>query len=520
MGRQLTVTSYRLEARHVSKTFGSTRVLDDVELLVAPGEIHALIGQNGSGKSTVVKILTGYHAPDAGMSLALDGQPIELPVQWEAISAAGVSVVHQDLGLLDHASVAENIGVGGFVRSRFLRKIDWKKQREIAQQVLDRLSVEVDPATPVGALNATQRAEVGIARALRDQRAGGGVIILDEATRALPREELVRFHGLLKRVVAEGTSVLIVTHNLEEVLALADRVTVLRDGRVVGGGLETSTLTEQDMAKLMLGKTVGTLSRRSTDLAGRAVVATVTGLRTGPGRVPLDLEVRGGEIVGITGLPGTGFETIPYLVSGARPADAGRLRTQAGEVDLADGDVAACLRAGVALVPERRDRDGLAFEMSIRDNIALPNIRKRGSSWFVGRSWQQDEADAAIEKLSIKTRSADTLIKELSGGNQQKVLFAKWLSVSPQVLVLHEPTQAVDVGARQDILTSIQAVADSGVGVVLASGEPSDLVEVCDRILVLARDGRVVELRTDSADEVLEAIYEQAVTAPTPGGPA
>ena len=184
MGYQLTVSSYRLEARHVSKTFGSTRVLDDVELLVAPGEIHALIGQNGSGKSTVVKILTGYHAPDAGMSLALDGQQIELPVQWEAISAAGVSVVHQDLGLLDHASVAENIGVGGFVRSRFLRKIDWRKQREIAQAVLDRLSVEVDPGTPVAALNATQRAEVGIARALRDQRAGGGVIILDEATRA------------------------------------------------------------------------------------------------------------------------------------------------------------------------------------------------------------------------------------------------------------------------------------------------------------------------------------------------
>jgi ribose transport system ATP-binding protein len=512
------MTSYRLEARHVSKTFGSTRVLDDVELLVAPGEIHALIGQNGSGKSTVVKILTGYHAPDAGMSLSLDGQLVELPVQWDAITAAGVSVVHQDLGLLDHMSVAENIGVGGFVHSLVLRRIDWKKQHAIAQEVLDRLQVDVDPATPVGALNATNRAEVGIARALRDQRPGEGVIILDEATRALPREELVRFHGLLKRVVAEGTSVLMVTHNLDEVLALADRVTILRDGKVVGAALETSGLTEQDMAKLMLGKTVGSLSRRQKDLSDRPVVASVTGLVTEPGRAPISLEIRSGEIVGITGLPGTGFETVPYLVSGARQAPAGSLRTESAQVDLAKGDVVDCLRAGIALVPERRDRDGLAFEMSIRDNIALPNIRKRGSRWFVGRAWQAVEADKAIELLSIKTRSADTLIKELSGGNQQKVLFAKWLSVSPRVLVLHEPTQAVDVGARQDILTSIQAVADSGVGVLLASGEPGDLVEICDRILVLSRDGSVVELRTDSADEVLEAVYNEAV--PTAGGPA
>jgi len=509
---------HRLEARHVSKTFGSTRVLDDVELLVEPGEIHALIGQNGSGKSTVVKILTGYHTPDAGMSFSLDGRPQELPVQWDAITAAGVSVVHQDLGLLDHASVAENIGVGGFVRSRVLRKIDWKKQREIAQAVLDRLDVQVDPSTQVGALNATQRAEVGIARALRDQKPGEGVIILDEATRALPREELVRFHGLLKRVVAEGTSVLMVTHNLEEVLALADRVTVLRDGKVVGPGLVTAELTEQDMAKLMLGKTVGSQSRREVSFDDRPTALELQRLVTVPGRPPLDIAVRKGEIVGVTGLPGTGFETIPYVVSGARPAPSGTLRTASGSVDLAKGDVAGCMRAGVALVPERRDRDGLAFEMSIRDNIALPNIGKRGSRWFVGRGWQREEAETAVKRLSIKTRSVDTLIKELSGGNQQKVLFAKWLSVSPAVLVLHEPTQAVDVGARQDILGSIHAVADSGVGVLLASGEPGDLVEVCDRILVIGRDGHVVELRTDSADEVLEAIY--GTPAPTAGGPA
>ena len=500
----------RLEARHVSKTFGSTRVLDDVEITVAPGEIHALIGQNGSGKSTVVKILTGYHVPDPGMTLALDGQLVELPVQWAAAQAAGVTVVHQDLGLIDHMSVAENIGVGGFVRSKVLRRIDWKKQHEIAAAGLSRLQADVDPSTPVGALNATQRAEVGIARALRDQKPGEGIIILDEATRALPREELEFFHGLLKRVVADGTSVLMVTHNLEEVLTLADRVTVLRDGKVVGKGLATADLNENDMAKLMLGKTVGSLTRRDIDFDDRSVVATITGLVLNPGATPLDLEIRSGEVVGVTGLPGTGFELLPYLVTGARQAVAGRLATGSADIDLTKGDVVGCIKAGVALVPERRDRDGLAFEMSIRDNIALPNIRRKGSRWFVGRDWQESQADGLIEKLSIKTRSAHTLIKELSGGNQQKVLFAKWLSVAPSLLVLHEPTQAVDVGARQDLLSSIHEVADTGVGVILASGEPGDLVEVCDRILVLARDGSAVELRTDSADVVLDAVYEQA----------
>lgn len=428
------MVQYRLEAKRVSKTFGSTRVLDDVELLVEPGEIHALIGQNGSGKSTVVKILTGYHAPDPGMTLALDGQLLELPVQWEAVSAAGVSVVHQDLGLLDTATVAENIGVGGYIRSRVLRRIDWKAQRATAQQVLDRLRVDVDPATPVAALNATQRAEVGIARALRDQRPGEGVIILDEATRALPREELVRFHGLLKRVVAEGTSVLIVTHNLEEVLALADRVTVLRDGRVVGAGLPTATLTEQDMAKLMLGKTVGTLARRGIDHGASPAALSVRGLVAEPGRAPLDLEVRRGEIVGLTGLPGTGYAAVPYAVAGARPAAAGAITTEQSSFEVSAGDPSASIRAGIGLVPERRDRDGLAFDLSIRDNIALPSIRSRGSRWFVGRAWQDAVAESAVKDLSIKTRSVGTLVKELSGGNQQKVLFAKWLSVGPKVI--------------------------------------------------------------------------------------
>ena len=262
-----------------------------------------------------------------------------------------------------------------------LRRIDWKRQHAIAQEVLDRLQVDVDPLTPVGALNATQRAEVGIARALRDQRPGEGVIILDEATRALPREELVQASTACSsawspRAPACSWS----RHNLDEVLALADRVTILRDGKVVGAALETAGLTEQDMAKLMLGKTVGSLSRRRSDLVRPARRSPpVTGLVDRTGLAPALLEIRSGEIVGITGLPGTGLRdrALPRV---RRPPGAGGLAAHRGGPASTSptGDVVDCLRAGVALVPERRDRDGLAFEMSIRDNIALPNIRKRG----------------------------------------------------------------------------------------------------------------------------------------------
>ena len=350
-------TTMRLEARNVSKTFGSTTVLREADLAVAPGEIHALIGQNGSGKSTLVKILTGYHAPDAGASLAVDGQVLDLPVRWSEAAAAGVSVVHQDLGLLDQLTVAENIGIGGFPHHRLSRKIDWQAQDAVAQRVLDRLDVPVDPRTPVARLSAMRRAEVAIARALRDQHPGTGVVILDEATRALPREELARFHQLLRTVVADGTAVLMVSHNLSEVLQLADRVTVLRDGAVAAGGLSTAGLTEHDLAKHMLGKAVESVGRRERRPGSTVVAARVEGL-CADGLGPVTFQVAPGEVVGLTGLPGSGFEAIAQLVTGGRRPQAGTLTTRHGNVDLSKADVTRCMALGAALVPEKRDPRG------------------------------------------------------------------------------------------------------------------------------------------------------------------
>jgi ribose transport system ATP-binding protein len=504
----------RLDARNVSKTFGPSTVLNAASLVVQPGEIHALVGQNGSGKSTLVKILTGYHGPDSGACIEVDGKPLSLPVQWNAAQAAGVSVVHQDLGLLDDLSVAENIGVGGFRRSRVLRRIDWKAHDRIAAAVLTRLEIPVSPRDLVGSLPASHRAAVAIARALRDAVPGEGLMILDEATRSLPREELAHFHRLLRRVVESGTSVLMVSHNLEEVLTLSERVTVLRDGAVAGAGLETATLTEADLARLMLGKTVDLVTKGENRSTG-AVAARIDGLLI-DGHEPLSISVQAGEVVGLTGLPGTGFEQVPALVSGASRPRGGSITTRSGRVDLSKAVVGNCLKAGVALVPERRDRDGLASELSVRDNLALPNVHRKGKPWFVSRSWQQAVTDESIRRLGIKTRGGDDLVKELSGGNQQKVLFAKWLSVEPDLLVLHEPTQAVDVGARADLLTAVRASAASGMGVLLVSTEPSDLVETCDRILVLHPGRPPQELRTDNPDVVLDAIYAEPFASGAP----
>jgi ribose transport system ATP-binding protein len=232
----------------------------------------------------------------------------------------------------------------------------------------------------------------------------------------------------------------------------------------------------------------------------------VTGL-TGPKLAEVSFTVAPGEILGITGLPGSGYEQLPYLVSGAQPATAGQLVTRTGKVALARGSVAACLRAGVVLVPERRDRDGLAFELNVRDNISLPKLTRNGRPWFVARRWQQDDADAAVKTLGIRPSTPSILVKQLSGGNQQKVLLAKWLTVGPDLLVLHEPTQAVDIGARTDILHALQRAANTGVAVLLVSSEPEDLVATCDRILVYGHQVGLRPAQATTTEQLIEEIY-------------
>jgi ribose transport system ATP-binding protein len=507
----------RLTVTALSKTFGAAQVLTDVELSVLPGEVHGLAGQNGSGKSTLIKILTGLYTPDPGASYAVDGRAMRLPVRWPEVHAAGISVVHQDLGLLDQLTVAENICVGGFPTSR-LGRIDGTRRDALAAATLDRLGVTLAPDRIVATLTAAERAEVAIARAMRDQSKGAGLIILDESTRALSGADLDRVHQLLRRIAADGGAALMISHSLPELTAVTDRITILRDGRLAAAGEPTAELSEQELARLMVGSSVAAVTPRpATPAAPADPAVTVTGLG-GTRLREVSFSVAKGEVLGITGLPGSGYEDLPYLLTGARKATAGELRTNAGTVRLARGSVSACLRAGVVLVPERRDRDGLAFELSVADNISLPMLRGRGRPWFVARRWQQADAEASARTLDIRPRTPSILVKELSGGNQQKVLLAKWMNTGPALLVLHEPTQAVDIGARTDILRQIQRAADSGVSVLLVSSEPEDLLATCDRILVYGREVGLREARVTTPDELIEMIY--VTNAATAGSPA
>ena len=503
----------RLDVRGLSKTFGTTTVLRDAELTILPGEVHGLAGQNGSGKSTLIKLLTGVHAPDSGARYDVDGAAMRLPVRWSEVHAAGVSVVHQDLGLLDALSVAENICIGGF--PTVAGRIDRRRRDALAQRTLARLGVTLDPTAPVASLTAAQRAEVAIARAMRDQTEDGGLIILDESTRALSGEDLMRVHAMLRRLAASGSSALMISHNLGELMSVTDRLTILRDGNVVGKGLNTADIDEQEIARKMLGGVVETVTPRRpahAPASAREHIMSVSGM-AGERLQHVSFDVGRGEVLGIIGLPGSGYEELPYLLSGAKQASAGVLRTETGALELSRSSVARCIRLGVVLVPERRDRDGLALELTVRDNIGLPALRQRGRAWFVAHRWQDAEAQRAAETLDIRPRTPSILVKQLSGGNQQKVLLAKWLHLGPSVMVLHEPTQAVDVGARQDILRALQSAAGSGVAVVVISSEAEDLTAVCDRVLIYTDDGGLLPADSGAATPLLDQVYLSSQSA-------
>jgi len=477
-------------------------------MIVEPGEIHGLVGENGSGKSTLVKILSGYHTPDNGGSLAIDGEPIALPVRPGTMRRLGLSVVHQDLGLIDSFSVLENLRIGLFGVRRFSRAIPWSRERELARSALAALGADIDPDARVAELSIAQRAEVAIARALQYHEPGRGFVMFDESTRALPLKARRHFHSLVRDFVALGGSVLLVSHQLEEVLEHTDRLTVLRDGRVVGSGLRTDELSEHELIRLMLGRELKRSSQRpEATKRGESPAAEIQGL-SGDLVKDVSVSVAVGEIVGVTGLLGSGFEELPYLIAGAHRAAGGVARVGEQEFNLRESSLRALLAAGVALVPERRERDGLAFSESVLDNLTLPRLRGRGGIGPLKRSWERDEAGRVVRELDIRPPNVHMPVKALSGGNQQKVLLGKWLYGRPKLLLLHEPTQGVDVGARAELERAIRGAAANGSGVILAGMDASELAALCDRVLVL-REGRIAsELRGALAPErIIDAVY-------------
>jgi ribose transport system ATP-binding protein len=493
----------------VSVTFGRNRVLRDVHLDVKPGEIHALIGQNGSGKSTLAKVLTGLYVPDAGARIEVDGVPLRLPVRPREARSRGVAVVHQSLGLVPEMSVLENMRVGRLHAARFTRRIHWSVERASAAEVFERLGRSVSLDARVESLSEEDRATVAIARALQDAPAGGGLIIFDESTRALSRRSLEHFYQMLDGVVRAGTSALLITHRLEEVIDAADSVSVLRDSQLVESGVRVSGLTEADLASRMLGRVLGQISsgggHANRDVPPALELSNAVSTRLDG----VSLRIARGEIVGVTGLADAGYDDLPYLLAGAVQANAGRLIVAGREVDAERLTPSAAMDAGIALVPGDREHAGLATDLTVIENAAIPRTAVHGPRvGLIARSTELAELSPWLDRLELRPRDPGMIVGKLSGGNQQKVVLAKWLARGPKVLALHEPTQAVDVGAREIIVAAVKDAAAAGCAVLVASGDENELSMLCDRIIIF-RDGAIQQELTEpcSPDDIVDAIF-------------
>ncbi len=494
-----------LRIEHLSKTFPGQAALIDVSLSVAPAEVHALVGQNGSGKSTIIKILAGYHQPDPGASAWVDGHPLQLG-DGEDAQKLGLRFVHQDLGLVGMLSAVENLALSVGYRTGFARHIKWSEERRMARQALADLGVEgIDVTAPVAALPPSQRTAVAIARALVGWEDGAKLLILDEPTATLPDDDVKRLFEVIHRLKDRGVSILYVSHHLDEVFELADRVTVLRDARKVAE-TTVSELDHEGLIELIVGHQISHGTSSEVAVGGDAILS-VRGLWGGTVE-GVDLDVRPGEVVGIAGITGSGREDLLGLLAGQTPRLAGTVTI--GSVEVANFDPRAAMASGVAFVPAERSVRGTIGTMSVRENLTVTDLSRHFVRGRIRRRQEITETEQWIQRLSIRTSSTEAIIGSLSGGNQQKVMFGKALRLHPEVLLLDEPTQGIDVGAKEQIHQLVDEAAGEGMATVVASTDTDELVRLCNRVVVMV-DGRIAKVLTggDILPERIEHIQLQ-----------
>jgi ribose transport system ATP-binding protein len=491
-----------LEMRGIVKEFPGARALDGVDLDVAAGEVHCLLGQNGAGKSTLIKVLAGAHRPDSG-EIRWAGEPVAFGSP-QAADAAGIATIHQELDLVPGLSVAENVVLGhepsrfGFTRPRDAERL--------TRDLLVRLGhPEIGPRRELGRLSAAGQQVVSMARALaRDAR----LIVMDEPSAVLDPDEVRNLFRVIHELTAEGTAVVYISHRLEEIREIGDRVTVLKDGRTVARDLPARTTPTAEVIRLMTGRSVEYAFPPRTQAPTDETVLEVDGLaRTGE-FAGVGFSVRAGEIVGLAGLVGSGRSEILETVYGARRATAGTVRVR-GRV-LRAGSVPAAVRAGMGLCPEERKSQGLLLGEPVYRNVSLATLGRFARGGFVRGGAERAAAAEVTAQLDVRPADPGRVTRTLSGGNQQKVVLARWLLRGCTVLLLDEPTRGVDVGARSEIYALIRRLAASGVAVVLVSSEVPEVLGLADRVLVV-REGRVVhEAPGGELDEgrVLDLVME------------
>lgn len=499
----------------LEKSFGGAKALDGVSLTVQSGEIHGLLGQNGSGKSTLIKILAGFHAPDPGGRLSIRGEEVILPLPPGRFHSLGMRFVHQDLGLIPSLTVLENLLIEQLSTDREWT-ISWRRANGRARELFERFGLELDPTQPVSSLRPVHRALLAIVRAVSSMPdstdAARGLLVLDEPTVYLPKDDTELLFDLTRRVAKSGAGVLFVSHDIDEVMQLTDRVTVLRDGRVVGTA-HTAESSAEDIVELIVGRKILPAARISTStvddgrhkfriegLAGGAVEAAT-------------FDIAQGEILGVTGLSGSGFEDLPYLLFGVAKANSGVLHLGNSTLGLDDLNPAAAFTAGLALVPADRQRDGAILSLSVMDNVSMQILNQFQRGPFLNRRRLRDEARRVLGRFDVRPADPNVTCSSLSGGNQQKVLMAKWLQTRPSLLLIHEPTQGVDIGAREEIFAVLRSAAAEGTTILCATSDHEQLALLCDRVLVFSRGQVSAELTGQHLTK--EAISELCYSAPS-----
>lgn len=490
-------TDVVLAMRGITKDFPGVRALSDVHLTLRAGEVHALMGQNGAGKSTPIKALTGVYRPETG-TILLNGKEIR-PESPEHAQELGIATVYQEVNLCPNLTVAENLLLGREPRNAF--GIDWKAMNARAAELMkEKLDIDIDPSRELSSYSLAVQQMVAIGRSLCVR---ADVLILDEPTSSLDEAEVARLFATLRKLKADGLAIIFVTHFLDQVYAISDRITVLRNGEFVGER-EAAALPKLELIAMMVGKDPSELAAAEGKRGGKSAATGPETLRAvGLGKTgylkPFDLEIRKGEVLGLAGLLGSGRTETAKLLFGAERATEGSISAGGKEARIRHPRDAIAL--GLGFCPEDRKTEGLIGDLSIRENIVLALQAKKGTFRFIGKKKQGELADKYVRMLGIKTPDAERPARTLSGGNQQKVLLARWLATEPEALILDEPTRGIDVAAKAEILERIRELRDGGMSVVFISSELEEIVAASDRVAVLRDKKLVAEISGADVEE-------------------
>ncbi len=470
-----------LEMQGITKRFHGVPALQNVNLTVYPGEVHALMGENGAGKSTLMKILAGAYIADEG-EIRINGQPLRITDPGTA-RQAGINLIYQELNVAPNLSVAENIFMGSELRrGQFLDREGMERE---AEQVLQSLGASFTPNDVVSSLSIAEQQQVEIARALKDK---SRILVMDEPTAALSDRETERLFEVIRKLRNDGIAIIYISHRMEEVYALADRVSVLRDGEYIGS-LNRDEISPERLVQMMVGRAMQDFYEHQRQTNPGPVVLEVRNISDGRKVEPANLKLHAGEIVGLAGLVGAGRTELSRLIFGADPKISGEVFLNGIKLDIRSPSDA--IAAGIGYVPEDRKDQGLFLEMSARKNIALNTLKQGAKAGVINWGSVSKLATEAVKNFNIRLANLEIRAVDLSGGNQQKLLLARWLAIKPRVLLLDEPTRGVDIGAKSEIYRIISDLASQGIAVLMVSSELPEIVGMSDRVLVM-REGRLV----------------------------